>query len=521
MRAPPVRNRKPAPTVSLAAAPAVASRPQAPRLQAPDLRAVELRSTKAAAIKTAAPEPATNLAVPAPPDRAVAVAGIRVTAASPAACFYSSAIDGDMSGILGMPHYSYRFAEAKFLQAFAAAGMPLAKLAMPEFYSTEWSLPNATAAGLSSIVHLIFRSTEQIRLLKIGVNIACFAWEFEVLKDDTRPNEHPFLNQKRMLSICDEVWVPCAYTAAVLAAHGIAHVHVIPAPIAVPSAPRVDHLEALSLVGHVNVMPLIYNFVLPREQNAAACAAAGLSMIDWLAPRLGAARDPLIYLAVLNPEDFRKNIDTLIRGFFHFQQAHKGVYLIVKVLTSTDRFSLERVLSDVIPNKLASGSVFATDNIMFMNRFLSDDEMSALYAMADFYVCTSAAEGQNLPLLEAMAHGTVPVSTRNTAMADYISPANAFVIEEKLVLNSNQHLAGTIAAKPFHIHTSTSRDVFAALVQSRKATSARRRQLSAACVQTVRATFGVDVVWARIQARLDAIRAARAADLAGRMAEGA
>ena len=87
------------------------------------------------------------------------------------------------------------------------------------------------------------------------------------------------------------------------------------------------------------------------------------------------------------------------------------MFLIIKVLTATERFSLERVLSEVIPNKLASGSVFATDNIMFMNRFLSDDEMSALYTLADFYICTSAAEVKNTGPAPASPLAAAPLAS--------------------------------------------------------------------------------------------------------------
>lgn len=423
----------------------------------------------------------------------------------PAALYYSSAVEGDLSRMLGVPHYSYRFAELKFLRVFAARDLPLTKLQMPEYHSAADSLTNSMDVPAGSPIHLIFRSTEQIRLLKVGYNICCFAWEFEVLKDATLPGEHPFLNQRRMLAMCDEVWVPCGYTRDVLARHGLHNVHVIPAPVAVPVASRMERYDALATIGHVGVAPLVTNFLLSRHENARACAAQAQSMLDWLAPRLEGKRDPLVYLAVLNPEDFRKNLDALLRGFHYFQQAHEGVCLIVKVLTSTDRYTLEQVISDVVPNKLASGSVFNTENIVFVNRFLSDEEMSALYSVADHYLCTSVAEGQNLPLLEAMAHGTVPVSTGNTAMADYITPDNAFQIAERLVPNQSRHMAGTIAGKPFQIHTSSSRDVFAALVQSRAATPARRRRMAAACIATVQGQFSPAVIWPRIAQRLAAI----------------
>ncbi len=179
---------------------------------------------------------------------------------APAAFYYSSAVEGDLSQILGAPHYSYRFAEQKFLRAFAERGVLPGKLKMPEYYNDVESLTNNIGTPPENIVHVIFRSTEQIRLLKIGYNIACFAWEFEVLKDESRPGEHPFLNQCRMLSICDEVWVPCRFTRDVLERHGINNVHIIPAPIGIPPV-RLERYNALAVIGHLGVMPLVINFI--------------------------------------------------------------------------------------------------------------------------------------------------------------------------------------------------------------------------------------------------------------------
>ena len=62
---------------------------------------------------------------------------------------------------------------------------------------------------------------------------------------------------------------------------------------------------------------------------------------------------------------------------------------------------------------------------------MSSAQMKALYGLANFYVCTSFAEGQNLPLQEAMAQGLVPISTRNTAMLDYLREENSISIDSK------------------------------------------------------------------------------------------
>jgi glycosyltransferase involved in cell wall biosynthesis len=421
-----------------------------------------------------------------------------------ASCVRSTALEGDLSALLGQPHYSYRFAEAKFAAAFAAAGVPLPLIAMPECHATAAALGLGAAGG--TLVHLIFRSTEQIRLLKPAVNICCFAWEFEVLRDWTAPGEHPFLNQVRMLSLCDEIWVPCRFTAAVLRAHGVDRVHVIPAPVRGPATGRPSLVEALMTVGPVGAMPLLAHFLRPQADVARDVAARGLTLIDRLAPRRSEP-PPLIYLTILNPEDFRKNLDALLRGFHHFQQAVVDAVLIVKVVTAEARFSLERVIAEVVPPKLAGGSILENDNIVFVGGFLSETQMSALFGLADFYLCASLAEGQNLPLLEAMAHGCVPVTTANTAMADYITPDNAFVIETTRVAAPTEHLAGSRAGRPYQVDLCGARQVRDALLRSARARPPARRRRAEEAARAAREGFGHAAVWPAIAARLIAAAA--------------
>ena len=71
------------------------------------------------------------------------------------------------------------------------------------------------------------------------------------------------------------------------------------------------------------------------------------------------------------------------------------------------------------------------ERVLLTTDALSRAEMDCLYEAAAFYVCTSNAEGQNLPLIEAMGHGVVPVSVNHTAMRDYVTPENAIVIPSR------------------------------------------------------------------------------------------
>lgn len=415
--------------------------------------------------------------------------------------FYSSALEGEMEHLLGAPHYSYRFAEANFRRMFDRSGHPLGKLVMPEYYGTPEALPPGSFNPAQPVLHLIFRSTEQIRLLKFGVNICCFAWEFDVLKDTTRLNEHPFLNQVRMLGLCDEIWVPSEYTRSVLQAHGIASV-CIPAPIALPDAVSPAKMECLAALRNVPVVTLTHNFLLTPPENRMRVERTLRPLAGFLAGHEQDGRSPDIYLTVLNPEDFRKNLDSLLRGFHHFTQTHPHAVLIVKTLTSSSRFHLLDVVADVVPAKLASGSVLDNDRIAFFSDYLSNEQMGALYGLADFYLSASIAEGQNLPLLEAMAHGVVPVATANTAMKDYINAGNAIVIHDEIVPNHCEHLAGCIANKPFHIHWAGADDIRAALVASAMSSPEQRQAIGARARDIVARQYSDEAVWARVAARM-------------------
>lgn len=416
------------------------------------------------------------------------------------AVLYSGATKPGSAHNLGSPHYSYRFAEEKFLRCFSSMSMQAVHLAMPEYYSAPRSY-NDLPRFRGRLVHFMFRSTEDFRFLKDGYNIACFAWEFPHLKDFAREGEHPFSNQVRMLRLCEEIWVPCRYTVEVLERHGIGNVHWLPAPVEVLERPRADRKTALSKLGHLNTKPFQVNFL----------GSHGIRKGDTYKPLFstlverGSSSRKTVYLSVFNPEDFRKNLDALVRGFDLFQQRHGQAVLLIKALTSAERFSLDQVVSNVMLAKLASGSSFANDSIVVFNEYLEDDEMTALYDLADFYLCTSIAEGQNLPLLEAMARGVVPVTTRNTAMLDYVDTENSVVIETDTVLNECEHLAGNVSGKPYNIELCSAKQVEAALSASARLGEEARAAMGRRAREAVGRVYSHESIEVAIRKRLQAI----------------
>jgi glycosyltransferase involved in cell wall biosynthesis len=67
--------------------------------------------------------------------------------------------------------------------------------------------------------------------------------------------------------------------------------------------------------------------------------------------------------------------------------------------------------------------------VVFVHGFLEYEEYVDLVRNTSFIVNASRGEGQCLPLMEYMSSGVPAISPDNTAMADYVTPENAFIVK--------------------------------------------------------------------------------------------
>jgi glycosyltransferase involved in cell wall biosynthesis len=136
---------------------------------------------------------------------------------------------------------------------------------------------------------------------------------------------------------------------------------------------------------------------------------------------------------------------------------------------------------------------FVSDRIWMTSDALTRDQMQSLYDCAGFYVCTSHAEGQNLPMLEAMARGVVPVSVDNTAMANYIRSDNAIVIPSTSGLFTRRlaRRYGLFGVSTWYV---AAEDVYAALGSAVEMSSETYAAYSAAASRTIDEQFGIETL---------------------------
>ena len=342
---------------------------------------------------------------------------------------------------LGLPHYSYGVVCGKFLHLFEELGVEAVELPMPEIFPS-YREARRSASDQPRPIHVMFKAFDEFRLLKGAYNIAHVAWEYSELPSfETMPQNHPkraypLNDYVHALRLLDEIWVGCRYTRDTLQRAGLGNVHVIPAPIAVPEPeprprPERDGIAREALMrGPLQIIDATRASIL-RGQVEDPLAMPGEGLFMRIAD--SKQRGGRVLLSVFNPHDPRKNPGPMLAGFQRYcQKRRPSDLLVIKVLVDGKYNTLDDVLRVILPRRcresLCAFELIDCENILLVCGLMSDAEMDRLYRATDFYLCTSSAEGQNLPLLEAMARGVMPIAPATTAMADYINPDNAVVL---------------------------------------------------------------------------------------------
>lgn len=142
----------------------------------------------------------------------------------------------------------------------------------------------------------------------------------------------------------------------------------------------------------------------------------------------------IIYTSVLNIMDSRKNYQDMVAAFCHALKDKPDAALILKTPVRDDLyFFKESVISFL--HKLPDFHC----RVMIIGYYMDSDAYYKLMKATTFYVNTSYGEGQCLPLMEYMAAGVPAIAPRSTALRDYVSSSNAFLLKTSAVPTFWQH----------------------------------------------------------------------------------
>jgi glycosyltransferase involved in cell wall biosynthesis len=378
--------------------------------------------------------------------------------------------EGDLNRRLGRDAYSYRYvyrAFAPLLQRWGQhreASGPRAVL--------EHAIAEAKRQHQEPI-HLSFLPLHLIDVVPNVPNIAVPAWEFPDIPDINLDND-PRQNWARQAEKVDLIITHTQFSRAAFLRAGVrTPVHVVPVPIRpdyfqvpdwqpgqrviidcpcyvfpqaaeLPCPPRpwvsteTGHLPARLTLRQlykkcIKAMPEPVGKTMHRSARAvrAALWAARQTLREkdireLYPPRPQLELKGVVYTAILNPLDPRKNWQDLLSGYLLALKDHDDAMLVVKLVVSKDweAATLEEIFAFYRNTGLRHRCKLA-----FVTAYLSEEQLVELTRASTFYVNTSRAEGSCLPLQNFMAAGRPGLAPPHTGMADSIDTECGYTLQ--------------------------------------------------------------------------------------------
>ncbi len=162
----------------------------------------------------------------------------------------------------------------------------------------------------------------------------------------------------------------------------------------------------------------------------------------------------IVYSSIFNPKDGRKNWIDLLTGFLFALGDCEDATLLVKLITS-DPMQVANVLQYFIARDIPHRC-----RVVFINEYLAESQMYQLAEASTYYLQTTKAEGNCLPLMNYLAAGRPGVSPDHTAMGDYFDANHGFVVE------SHPEPAAWPQERRLRLRTTWGRIVWPSLVQA-------------------------------------------------------
>lgn len=284
-----------------------------------------------------------------------------------------------------------------------AAGRHPVEILRPEIYPA--TTDRRALFGCERPLHVILKPPEEIRVLKGATNVGCVVLERPALRCEVSDNR-PFSDERRMLGLLDEIWVGSEAAVGILAEAGLTRVRMIPAPL--PPEPQVP------LRGAVPTAEIAW--FAGGKSTAPGFGA-------WL-PERGAGRHT-VFAAGLDDLD-RSDAATLVDAFLALAAEPPTTLL----LFSGTQTGFDGLKSFVVGRQLAAARVgpHQAGLIGLVPPGIGERERAVLRAAVAFYACVSRFEGDNRPMLEAMACGCIPVTVRHSAICEAVAADHPLLI---------------------------------------------------------------------------------------------
>jgi hypothetical protein len=344
---------------------------------------------------------------------------------------HSETESGNIVRNLGASEYSYYFVLKEFRPLLEEMGLVVAVSDPEQEVDRIWS--NAARHG-ESCIFLTFSPPHRSYIPVNCPTIPVFAWEFDTLPTESW-NEDPRHDWRIVLRQAGRAITHSTFAVQTTKAAMGQDFPVISLP-----APVWDVYAGLYNTAARGTTPPVSLTVRGRLFDTRALDLAPHSSESHrlvgpapLPPEAG-TRESLhelvlsgvIYTSILCPMDGRKNWYDMVCGFCLAMRDAEDATLILKLTHHDCEFAILAILCE-----LAKLPAFRC-RVVLIDGYLPDESYMGLAALSSYTVNTSHGEGQCLPLMEYMSAGKPAIAPVHTAMADYITPANAFTITSTL-----------------------------------------------------------------------------------------
>jgi glycosyltransferase involved in cell wall biosynthesis len=374
---------------------------------------------------------------------------------------------------LGSAGYSYDFVVRQFLPLLRKCG-PVAELP-PDARAVDHEAERQRGRGLTPI-HLCFMPFQHAVLSNSAPNVVVPAWEFPDVPDHEFDGD-PQNNWVATANRCAGVIVGGPWTAETFRKAGIhCPIHIVPVPTPAwnfalspwrrmervtlespaidctnpmaatrveadqsgavrPARPAAEHagrsganlrraMQDLARRTYKQAVRPLIPARLEESLSAAIHAATGA----WSRPRRFAVVDRLelsgvVYTSIFNPEDGRKNWDDLLSAFLLALRDCPDATLVLKLVARNRR------TARTLETHCARLDIVHRCRVFLISAFLSVEQMRDLARATTYYITSTRAEGNCLPLMDYLAAGRPAISPRHTAISDYFGQDVGFVVE--------------------------------------------------------------------------------------------
>lgn len=131
----------------------------------------------------------------------------------------------------------------------------------------------------------------------------------------------------------------------------------------------------------------------------------------------------VVYTSIFNPNDGRKNWQDLVTSFLTAVGDKEDATLVVKLITR-DPIAVARFMK-----YYAGRDISHKCKLVVISQYLTEEQLCELAEASTYYIQTTRAEGNCLPLMNYLAAGRPGISPCHSAISDYFNEEIGFVAE--------------------------------------------------------------------------------------------